>query len=121
MVLKVQINNGEKITSAGLSVFDSKGKAIPDGGLEPGTTVVFTASQDPSTVAQFVQSAPNSLVGDITTVGDDIGVVLFTGTIQKPDGTLVMDSDGTIPQYEVTVVNGPPNTASFTAGTVQPE
>lgn len=120
-IRKVELNNGEKLVGTGLSVFDAKGKAIADGDLPAGTTVVYTASEDPSTIAQIRQAAPNSLACDITTEGDDIGVVLFTGTVTNPDGSIVNDADGTAPQLEVTVIHSAVSSASFTPGVVTPE
>lgn len=116
---QVTINNGEKITNQGLSVFDLKGKpleALPDG-----WSVVYSASEDPSTVAQFVQDSPGSLGGTVTTEGDDVGTVTFTGTITRPDGSVMLDGDGNTPQLQVTVIHSAPNTADFGVGTTIPE
>lgn len=118
MLKMVEINNGEKV-KAGLTVFDEKGKPIVT--TEPGATVVFSASEDPSTKAQFVQDSPNALSGTVTTVGDDVGKVTFTGVYTRADGKVLNSSDGSSPQLEVTVINTPASTAEFTVGTREPE
>lgn len=119
-VMKVTLNNSEKLTGTGMSVFDKKGKALVDP-LPAGWQVTYSVEPGKETIAQFVQDAPNSLGGTVTTEGDDVGVAVITGSVIDPNGAVLADADGAAPQLEVTVINSAPGTASFTPGTVEPE
>lgn len=116
----VTLTNGEKVTGCGITLFDQKNKPIAPENVDPAITVVWTTDGG-ATIAQIVQSAPNSLGFDVTTEGDDVGVVTATATITRPDGTQIMDSDGTAPQLEATVRNSAANSASVSVGTTVPE
>lgn len=118
--MSTKIQNNQNVP-ASLDVKDEKGKVIA--ALPDGASVVFTSSAE--TVAQFRQGAkaadgswtddPKSLVGEITTDGDEIGFAVITGTVTWPDGKILSAAE------EVEVVNSPPNSASFTVGTPEPD
>lgn len=120
MLQRVTLTNGERVAGCGITIFDLKGKAIAgDGPLPDGSTIAWTG--DGGTIAQVAQKDPNGRAFDVTTEGDDVGVVTFTADITKPDSTKVLDADGSPPQLEVTVTNSAPGSASVSVGTVQPE
>lgn len=116
----VSLKNSEKVRDCAVTLFDQKGKAIA-GPAPDGLTVAWTQQDSTTTIAQLVQDPSNPIGFDVTTEGDDIGVVTFSADITRADGTKILDSDGNPPSLEVTVTNSAPNTAGVSVGTVQPE
>lgn len=110
---RVRLNNGERLNGTGLTVLDQKGKPIA--ALGDGESVSYEASPGGETVAQIVQHPDNPLIVDITTEGDDPGVVTFTGKLVKANGAVLED------QLEVTVINSPAGSVRFSPGSVEPE
>ena len=120
MLQKVTLTNGEKVRGCAITLYDAKGKAIVD--LPPGTTVDWALTDGAPTIAQITKTNDaDPRAFDVTTEGDDPGVVVGTATVKLADGTQLMDSDGNPPAIEITVTNSAPNSASVSVGTVEAE
>ena len=115
--MEQQLTNGQKI-HASFDVFDQKGKRIA---TYPTGTVVAISGGDaggPTGVAQWApDNTPDNGVGTITTEGDNLGDVVFTGTVTYPDGTVFNSGEA----LTVHVINSPPNSAAFTLGSPENE